>query len=278
MGESDSLTFWQRLQLKAPQRWLAADGRYLYAGGERSLDVVVDNGDATVSFLGQVDLSGKESWDGMVLQKTLLLAAGKDGLLAYSLQRPESPVVASSWVSPRHLRNEIDVRHLAAAGAERILFTAGRAGLFSGRIDGDGAFTLEGFFRFTSSARAIAVHDGLAMVSNETEVAVVDVREGHSFQNLGEIAFPAVEKIVVAPPDLWAGYAPSTGWTILSLPRFLRSEDKSFVPGGRPKPCPKEDSYRLNLFDDHVVRSVSGLVHLQVCQAAQNTAGGPLGY
>ena len=278
VGESASLNLWQRLQLKTSQRWLAADGRYLYAGGERSLDVVVDNGDATVSLVGQVDLSGKESWDGVVLQKTLLLAAGKDGLLAYSLQQPESPVVASSWVFPRHLRNEIDVRHLAAAGAERILFTAGRAGLFSGRIDGERAFTLEGSFRFTSSARAIAVHDGLAMVSNETEVAVVDVREGHSFQNLGAIAFPAVEKIFVAPPDLWAGYAPSTGWTFLSLPRFLQSEDKSFVPGDSSKPCPKEDSYRLNLFDDHVVRSVTGLVHLQVCQATQNTAGGSLGY
>ena len=278
VGESAALTFWQRLQLKTPQRWLAADDRYLYAGGERFLNVVVDNGDQTVSLAGQVDLSGKESWDGVVLQKTLFLAAGKEGLLAYSLQRPESPVAASGWASPRHLRNEVDVRHLAAAGAERILFTAGRAGLFSGRIDGESAFTLEGSFRFTSSARAIAVHDGLALVSNETEVAVVDVREGHSFQNLGAIAFPAVEKIVVAPPDLWAGYAPSTGWTFLSLPRFLQSEDKSFVPGDSLKPCPKEDSYRLNLFDDHVVRSVTGLVHLQVCQATQNTAGGSLGY
>ena len=135
-----------------------------------------------------------------------------------------------------------------------------------------------GTLLWDSGNTSIAVHDGLAMVSNETEVAVVDVREGHSFQNLGEIAFPAVEKIVVAPPDLWAGYAPSRGWKFLSLPRFLRSEDKSLVAGDSPKPCAKEESYRLNLFDDHVVRSVPGLVHLQVCQATQNTAGGSLGY
>jgi hypothetical protein len=278
VGENASLAFWQRLQLKTPQRWLAADGRYLYAGGERSLDVFLDNGDETVSLVGQIDLSGKESWDGIVQQKTLFLAAGKDGLLAYSLQRPDSPVAVSSWIAPRHLQGEVDVRHLAVAGAERILFTAGRTGLFSGRIDGDSEFILEGSFRFASSAHALAVHDGMALVATETDVAVVDVREGHSFQNLGEIAYPAVEQIAVAPSNLWAGYAPSTGWHFLSLPRFLRSEDKILLVDDSPTPCPKEDSYRLNLFDDHVVRSVPGLVHLEVCQATQHAAGGSLGH
>jgi hypothetical protein len=278
MEENDSLTLLQRMQLESPQRWLAADGRYLYAGGAVSLNVIVHNDGERASMAGQVALSGAESWDGIVLQKTLLLAAGKEGLLSYSLKQPEAPVNVSRWLAPRHVQGEVDVRHLAVAGTERVLFTAGRAGLFSGRIEAGGAFVMEGSFRFASSAHAIAVHGGLALVATEADVAVVDVREDHSFQNLGEIAFPAVEKIALAPPDLWAGYTASKGWSFLALPRLLQPGDKSLLNDNSQTPCARENSFRLNLFDDRVVKKVTKLVQLQDCQTARLATGGSLEY
>jgi hypothetical protein len=276
-GEDDSLIFWHRLQLEGTQRWLAANDRYLCAGGARSLEVVVDNGDETVSKVGKIDLSGKESWDGVVLQNTLILAAGKDGLLIYSLQQPMTPLLTSSWMPPRHVQGEVDVRSLAVADTDRILFSADHAGLFSGRVDGDRGFVLEGSLRLASSAHMLAVHDGLALVATEANVTVVDIRESHSFQTLGEIAFPAVEKIAVATSGLWAGYTASTGWSLLSLPRFLRPEDKNLLTNDYRIPCLKESSYRLNLFDAHEVKQVSGFVHSSFCQIRHPAAGGSHG-
>jgi hypothetical protein len=276
-GEDNSLIFWQRLQLEVPQRWLAANDRYLYAGGASSFDVVVDNGDETVSMVGKVALRGKGSWDGVVLQKTLFLAAGKDGLLTYSLQQPFAPVLTDIWMPPKHVQGEIDVRSLAVTEADRILFSADRAGLFSGRVDEERGFVMEGSLRLASSANVLAVHDGLALVATEANVTVVDVRESHSFQTLGEIAFPEVEKIVVARSGLWAGYTASTGWSLLSRPRFLRPEDKNLLSNDYRVPCLKEGSYRLNLFDAHDVKQASGFVHSPFCEISHPTTGGSHG-
>ena len=278
VAEDSSPVFLQKLQLEKPQRWLAAGNGYLYSGGDGSVTIIAGNADDTVSVLKTIDLSGKETWDGLVLQKTLFIAAGKEGLLTYSLQRPDAPTTTSGWAAPRHLQPQVDVRHLAAVSDSRVLFTAGKAGLFSGHMDDDRKFRLGGSFRFHSPARAIAVHDGFALVATESDICVVDVRGAHSFQALGKIAFPRVKKLAVASPDLWAGYAAAAGWTLLPLPRFL-------LPGEISVQNEKSHSsllageqyrYRLHLFNDRDVKTVSGLVTLPVHLTKQPNAGGPL--
>lgn len=274
--EDASLSFWRALQLASPQRWMTASGDYLYVGGEKTISVVAVNGVENISVLKPVSLPGKESWDGLVLQDTLLLAAGKDGLLTYSLQRPDSPVAVSGWLAPGHLQSEVDVRHLTATSDERVLFTAGRAGLFSGRMNGDRDFRLTGSFRFRYSAHAIAIHDGLALVSTEKEVCVVDIRDDSSFQKLGKISFPAVVKFAVDPPYWWAGYTVATGWSFLPLPRLLRMEGKDPLIDETQASCADELKYRLYFFDDRDIEKVSGLVHLADCRANHPVSGGPL--
>ena len=274
-GGDSSPVFWHSLQLATHPQWLAAGDDHLYVGGKDSVSVVAVNVDGTASVLGQVDLPGKESWDGLVLQKTLFVAAGKDGLLTYSLQQPDAPVASSGWVAPLHLKLQIDVRQLAATDNGRVFFTAGHAGLFGGRVDAGGNFTLKGYFRFSDSVRAFAVHDGAALVSTEKSVYVVDIRDEYSFQNLGEIAFSGVSEIAVAPPNLWAGYSPLAGWSVLPLPRFLSTAERA-LPKNESKASLSGNSFKLHVFNDHDVKKVVGIVTLPGYLLDQSDAGGSI--
>jgi len=274
-AEDSSLVFLYTLPLASPQRWLAAFGDYLYAGGQGHITLLAANDDELVSVSGQVDLPGKETWDGLVLKETLYVAAGKDGLLAYSLRRPGTPVATSGWIAPRYLRSEVDVRHLAAADDGRILFTAGPAGFFSGRMQAGREFRLEGSFRFTTSTIANAAHDGLALVSTGRDVSVVDIRDSHSFQNLGKIAFPGVKKFALASSDQFAGYSAATGWSFLPLPHFLANGEEHSLNKSLP-PHTDRDVYRLHVFNDRDVKIASGLFLAPDGLINQSDAGGDL--
>ncbi|NOR49407.1 MAG: hypothetical protein GQ530_00040 [Desulfuromonadales bacterium] len=154
-----------------------------------------------------------------------------------------------------------------------MLVAAGSAGLLSGGIDGHGQFRLEGLFGFLAPIRAIAVVDGLCLVSTETGVAVIDIRNRNSLQNLGVISLQGVERFAVAEPDFWAGYVPGEGWSVLPSPRLvLPVEVELSQPlDSTAQPDPFAYRYRLNLFNDHEVITVPGFQYLSALPGSQVT-------
>ncbi len=264
--DKSSPVFQESLSLPSSQRWLAATDERLYVGGESTVHVVAKGNDGHFALSGQFGLSGKESWDGLVIQQTLCLAAGKDGLLCFSLEQPDRPVLSPEWVLPRHLESQVDVRQLTSPGGRRVLASAGSAGLLSGKLDDHGKFIFNGFFAFPSPSRAIAVVDGLCLVSTERDVFVVDIRDGNSLQNLGEIDFPGEERFAVADPDFWAGYVPGKGWFTLSSPRLvLPGEFETLqIEGNATRTQASPYRYRLNLFNDHGVITIPGILSLSL--------------
>jgi hypothetical protein len=262
--QESSPVFQESLKLPSAQRWLAASDERLYVGGESTVHVVANNEDGHFVLSGQLEIPDRESLDGLVVQQTLCLAAGKDGLRCFSLDNPDRPMASPGWTLPRHLETQIDVQQLTSPGGNRMLVAAGSAGLLSGGIDGHGQFRLEGLFGFLAPIRAIAVVGGLCLVSTETGVAVIDISNRNSLQNLGVISLQGVERFAVADPDFWAGYVPGEGWSVLPFPHLvLPGEAELFQPHDSTTLSePFAYRYRLNLFNDHEVVTVPGFQYL----------------
>ena len=271
--KESSPVFQESLKLPSAQRWLATSDERLYVGGESTVDVVVNNDDGHFILSGQLEIPDLESWDGLVVQQTLCLAAGKDGLRCFSLDNPDRPKASPDWTIPSHLEAQVDVQKLTSPGGNRMLVAAGSAGLLSGRIDAHGQFQLDGLFAFLAPVRAIAVVDDLCLVSTDAGIAVIDVRKRNSLQNLGVISLQGVERFVVADPDLWAGYVPGKGWSVLPSPRLvLPGEAEFFQPlDSTMQPDPFAYRYRLNLFNDHEVLNVPGFQYLSALPGSQAT-------
>ena len=106
------------------------------------------------------------------------------------------------------------------------------------------------------------MHDGLALVSTDQVVSVVDIKDEHSIQALGDIAFPGVEKLAVASPGSWAGYANSMGWRILPLPRLLSHGEATLLNETLRTSSSADEAnhYRLHLYSDRGVKTVSMLI------------------
>ena len=257
--KESSLVLQESLKLPSAQRWLTAADERLYAGGESTVHVVTKGDDGHFVLSGQFGLEGKESWDGLVIQQTLCLAAGKDGLLCFSLGQPDRPALSPEWTIPRHLESQVDARQLTSPGGRRVLIAAGSAGLLSGKLDDHGQFLFDGSFDFTLPSRAIAVVGELCLVSTEMGIYVVDIRDDNSLQNLGEINFPGVARFAVADPDFWAGYVPGKGWFPLPSPRLvLPGEFETLQIVNQRQASPYR--YRLNLFNDHGVITIPGIL------------------
>ncbi|GEM_PF-5011374 len=263
-GENSSLMLQESLQLPSAQRWLAAASERLYVGGESMVNIVAKSDDGHFILSDQFGLAGKESLDGLVIQQTLCLAAGKDGLLCFSLEQPDRPELSPAWMLPQQLESLVDVQQLASPGGSRVLIAAGQAGLLSGNLDDHGQFLFDGVFDFPLPSRALAVVGGLCLVSTETGVYIVDIRDGDSLQNLGEIDFPGVERFAVADPDFWAGYVPGKGWFPLPSPRLvLPGEFETLeIESSTTRTQASPYRYRLNLFNDHGVITIPGILSL----------------
>jgi hypothetical protein len=102
------------------------------------------------------------------------------------------------------------------------------------------------------------------LVSTGTDVCIIDIKTRGSLQNLGKIAFSQVEKIAVAAPDLWAGYVQGNGWSVLPAPRLVAPGEIELRHAARStmQTEPPLGRYRLNLFNEHEVISVPGIVTL----------------
>ncbi len=259
-----SLQLKDSLRLSSPQRWLVVSGDRLYIGGEATVSVVAKKADGSLVLSGQIDFPGEESWDGLVIQQTLCVAAGKDGVLCFSIESQDRLIPSPGWVIPQHLASLVDVRQLATPGKNRMLVAAGSAGLFSGQLAASGQFQLDGFINFIAPIYALAVVEDFCLVSTGSGVDVVDIRTRQSLQNLGKIAFTGVGKFAVAEPGLWAGYAPQTGWSVLPVPRFVSPEEAEILSADRSIMLsePLQSRYRLNLFNSQEVISIPGALTL----------------
>ena len=272
-GQKTSLEFVDSLKLPPSQRWMAAAGNRLYVGGESTVSVLTKSDDDHFVLSGQLELPGEESWDGIVIQETLCVAAGKDGVAFFSVEHPDRLTTSTGWMIPRQLESQVDVRQLASPGGDRLLVAAGSAGLISGRIGADAQFQLDGFINFSSPIYTLAVVENVCLVSTGAEVCVVDIRTRDSLQNLGKIAFPGVEKFAVAASDFWAGYVPKVGWSVLPAPHLLLPEELDILGASRGTTTPGSlrDQYRLNLFNDHEVITTPGFLSLSSFSGIQAT-------
>lgn len=266
-----SLEFVDSLKLPPAQRWLAASKDRLYVGGGSKISVLTRGDDDHLVLTGQFELPGEESWDGIVVQGTLCVAVGNDGVAFFSVEHPDRLSTSPGWKIPRQLEAQVDVRQLASPGGNRLLAAAGSIGLLSGRISVDDQFQFDGFIKFSSPSYALAVVESFCLVATATDVFVVDIRSHGSLQNLGNIAFPGVEKISVAAADFWAGYAPNVGWSVLPVPHLLLPEELNILEASRGT-TPHEsfrDQYRLNLFNDHEVITTPGFLNLSSLSGRQ---------
>ncbi|MCK4510071.1 MAG: hypothetical protein KAU27_16090 [Desulfuromonadales bacterium] len=254
-GKNDSLELQESLPLPPAQRWMAASGNRLYVGGEATINVIAEGETGHFVFSGQLEFPGAESWDGLVVQKTLCVASGKEGVLCFSIEDPDQLVASLDWMIPQQLEPLVDVRLLARSGSNRVLAAAGSAGLLSGRVGYGGQLEFDGFMNFAEPIYALAVIEGFCLVSTGNDIRVIDIRDSGSLQNLGKIAFPGVTRFAVASPDLWAGYVPGVGWSVLPAPRIVLPGEMERlridrVTGSSELP---HDRYRLKLFNDHDV-------------------------
>ncbi|MBE0577264.1 MAG: hypothetical protein IH613_15365 [Desulfuromonadales bacterium] len=269
-GEEASFESRKSLQLASGQRWLTASSDRLYAGGESSISVIAKTDDDHFVLSGQIEFSGEESWDGLIVQQVLSVAAGKEGVVSFSLEHPDHPTASPGWKIPKHLESQADVRQLVSPGGDRLLAAAGPAGLFCGRIVASGQFQLDGFLDLPAPLFAMALIGDFCLVSTGAEVCVIDIKNRESLQNLGKIAFSGVEKFAVAAPDFWAGYVPGAGWSVLPAP-LLVSPGETELPETTLTESLR-DQYRLNLFNDHEVITVPGIVTIPFLPGSR-TAG-----
>lgn len=263
-GQGGSLEFQESLQLPPAQRWLAAAKDRLYIGGEAGISVVAKGDDGHFILSDHLELPGKESWDGLVVGQTLCVAAGKAGVLCFSLERQDQPTVNPGWTIPPQLEPLVDVRQLATPGDGRLLAAAGAAGLVSARIADDGQLLFEGAFAFPTPCYALAVVADLCLVSTGTDIRVIDTRTRGSLQNLGRIDFPGVERFAVAAPGFWAGFVPGAGWFTLPAPHLVSPGKTEILDTAHSTTLPesRQGRYRLNLFNDREVVTVPGVLSL----------------
>jgi hypothetical protein len=257
------------IKLQSGQRWLTASRDRLYVGGQSTVTVLALDTHNQLVLAGQFELPGKASWDGLVVGETLCVAAGKDGILTFALASPDNLAANPAWTLPLHLASLIDVRQLAASGDNRVIAAAGPAGMLDGRIVA-GKFQMTGLLGLPSPVTTIAVINQLCLAATAKKVSVIDIRESRSLQNLGEISFPGVARLVVAPPSSWAGFVPGAGWSIFPAPHLLEPGDAARLQRVKSTSTDAlQHLYRLNLFDAHGVYNVPGFLRFSTLPLSQ---------
>jgi hypothetical protein len=258
--EHEPLKLGDSLQLSPGQLWVTASDDRLYVGGAASISIIAKSDDGRFALSGQVEYSGEESWDGLVVRQALCVAAGKEGVACFSVARPDQPTAGPGWVIPEHLESRVHVRQLASPGGGRLLAAAGPVGLLSGQVGDDGQLQFDGFLGSPAPLTTLAVVGDFCLASTGAEVRVIDIKNLDSLQTLGAISFPGVTAFAVAAPDFWAGYVPGTGWSVLPAPRLLLPGEAEHLQAGGETALtePLRARYRLSLFNDQEVIAVPG--------------------
>lgn len=266
---------WDRIQLPSGQRWIAVDGERLYVGGGSTVSVLVGGQQGVLTLEGQYAVPAAESYDGIVVGRRLYLAAGRNGLLTFSLDRPDEPVTACPWDVPFHIEPRFEVRSLASPGGNRLLVAAGPAGLLDGRVDAQGAFRMSAVLNLGAQAEAVEVINQMSLVMAEGKVCVVNMKDAGRLQNLGCLSFSGITRLAVDPPGYWAGYVPGEGWSVLNAPRILEPSDSERIKFAHADlRHPLVHLYRLKFFNDHGVATVPGAVRYSPLVMEESGEGG----
>lgn len=263
------------IHLPMAQRWLAPSSDRLYVGGQSAVEIVALSQQGPALLPERLELRGTESWDGLVMQNYLYLAAGKSGLLRVPLKNPETTKIHDAWLLPLPLSSQIDVQQLASAGPTGMFVAAGPPGLLRGNLNDDGELLLNGTVTFATPARALAVAGETCLVATATDVSVVDIRRQDSLQKVGNIAMPGVVRFAVAENQLWAGFRAGVGWSLLPSPRFvaLAADDSVLFAVNTVRSPREQQNYQLNLFNEDGVVTMPRLWPASAL-TADSAAGG----
>ena len=241
--------------------WLVSSGERIYLGGDDQILVVESIRPHALRIAGRIALPGLRSWSALIADKNLLVCAGRDGLMRFSLENPDQPVSKPTWDVPRHYAKLVDLRRLIREG-NRIYAAAGPAGLLVGHIGVTGQVSLEDWFALDSPVNDLLVADGMALLMATNRIHCLDVRPHRSIQEIGFIGFSGVTDVSLLPPGIWAARADSTEWVVLPWPRIVKF--RPVDEGVLMSPLPSfETPYRfhVNLFNAYgVSRSAETLV------------------
>jgi hypothetical protein len=258
-GKDGRLSLAKRVVLPKQSRWLAAGDTYLYAGGS-SLEVIGYADSGEIAHLGSAASPIIESSDGVVIEESLFVAAGRQGIRQFSLKDPSQPESFGVIKLPSHLESFVDVRQLGLHG-KRLLAAAGPAGLIM-IVPGPEGGLFEGSMIFKEPLSALTTVNGFCLASDKQSVHVIDLRREGSLQKLGEISFLGVERFVVASNGLWAGLVPGEGWTILPAPSIVTPLELNELISTNAFSDKEVARYRLRLFDDSSVVGIPGVLSM----------------
>jgi len=270
--EKTGLQFIRRLDLSKKHRWLAASDSRLYVGGD-DVDIIAAKGDNDFVVTGHLKTRDGNSYDGLVVDNSLCVAAGRNGLLLFSLDNPDQPEPLPKPVIPDHLLSQIDARQVTAKGQKRVLIAAGPSGLIELELKGRSGSLFSGYLGFDRPIYAIDAVGDFCLLSDGEAVHVVDISMAGSLQKLGQVGLPGIEKFAAVADAHWAAYSHSGGWYLLPPPRFAKSSEISRIQAERSLAGHGSERYSLSVFDyDSVVR-IPGTLSLSETGGGDVTGG-----
>lgn len=231
-------------------RWLAAYGARLYVGGGTRIEVLTVDGQGRLLRSGDAVFPGEESFDGVVIDGTLCVAAGRQGLTAFSLATPDRPVVRPLGLVPPLLRQRLDVKALAVRDNQ--LFAAGgAAGLLVLAADRDHGVKLVGIRPCGAPVAATAAVGNLLLAATPAGIELLAMTASARVDELQALATLPVEngqRLMVIGNDRFGVRTAEGEWQPLPLPVLL--------PGRSGKPprfllpaTVEAGAYRLVLFN-----------------------------
>lgn len=254
--------------------WLAAHGDRLYAGGGATIAVLRADAQKGLVRIGEVASPGGQSFDAVVVDDTLCVAAGRQGVVGFSLADPDHPVARPSGQFPALLQQRLNVKSVAAQG--RQLFAAGgEAGILTLTVDRDHRVRPDGFRPIADPVYAVAVADKLLLAATKTNIhllATSHSKGGGSLQFLGALPFKNIKRLAALGKGYFGVRQAVGGWQLLPLPVLMPGQTGK-PPRLRLPAGVAPGSYRLLLFNREEVTAWPAMLTV-AAQASARPGGG----
>lgn len=214
------------LETGVKSRWLAVYGDRLYVGGGAELTVLRTDEKGGLLRAGEIAFPGGESFDAVVLDGTLCVAAGHRGLVVLSLANPDWPRAQPLEEFPPLLQQRLDVKALAVHGGQ--LFAAGgAAGLLTLAADRTHGVKLIGVRPVAAPVHAVAAVGNLLLAATNAAIELLamspSVRTGE-LQSLEMLPIKNGMRLVVLGNGHFGVRQAEGGWQFLPLPVLLSGQ------------------------------------------------------